>query len=157
MNHSFLPTTKSELSGAAPDFVFVTGDAYIDHPSFGAALLSRLLQSHGYTVAILAQPNYKTADDFKRIFDLSFEVLGEKKTRNCHIHFSKVMYGAAGEIKHLDFYDSYFGPRFEPLAEVLAQFKLEPVVICESAEIMAQDALIMKKIFSDAVKQCQII
>jgi len=97
------------------------------------------------------QGGLKTADDFKRVFDLSFEVLGDKKTHNCHIHFSKVMYGAAGELKHLDFNDSYFGPRFEPLAEVLAQLKLEPVVICESAEIMAQDALVMKKIYNNTV------
>lgn len=49
------------------DFVYVCGDAYVDHPSFGHAIISRVLQSHGYTVGIIAQPNWKTADEFKRL------------------------------------------------------------------------------------------
>ena len=48
------------------DFVLVTGDAYVDHPSFGTAIISRLLESRGYKVAILPQPDWKTAEDFKR-------------------------------------------------------------------------------------------
>ncbi len=46
------------------DIVLVSGDAYIDHPSFGIALIGRLLESHGYRVAILAQPRYDRLDDF---------------------------------------------------------------------------------------------
>ena len=41
------------------DFVFVTGDAYVDHPSFGPAIISRLLESHGYKVGIIAQPDWR--------------------------------------------------------------------------------------------------
>lgn len=48
------------------DILLVTGDAYIDHPSFGIALIGRLLESHGFQVAILAQPRYDSADDFKK-------------------------------------------------------------------------------------------
>ncbi len=48
------------------DFVLVTGDAYVDHPSFGSAIISRVLESRGYKVAILAQPDWKNAEDFKR-------------------------------------------------------------------------------------------
>ena len=48
------------------DFVLVTGDAYVDHPSFGASIISRLLEAHGYSVAILPQPNWKDMDDFKK-------------------------------------------------------------------------------------------
>lgn len=48
------------------DFVLVTGDAYIDHPSFGTAIISRLLERFGYKVAVLAQPDWRTASDFKR-------------------------------------------------------------------------------------------
>ncbi len=48
------------------DFVLVTGDAYVDHPSFGAALIGRLLQSRGYRVAILAQPDWRSPEDFRR-------------------------------------------------------------------------------------------
>ncbi|MGB4262458.1 MAG: YgiQ family radical SAM protein, partial [Fervidobacterium sp.] len=56
---NFLPTTFDELKGAnikQLDIIFVTGDAYVDHPSFGVALLGRLLESKGYKVGIIAQP-----------------------------------------------------------------------------------------------------
>ena len=46
------------------DFVLVTGDAYVDHHSFGTAIISRLLERYGYKVAILAQPDYHSAEDF---------------------------------------------------------------------------------------------
>jgi uncharacterized radical SAM protein YgiQ len=48
------------------DVVLVNGDAYVDHPSFGLAVIARLLESHGYKVAILAQPNYTDESDFRR-------------------------------------------------------------------------------------------
>ena len=55
----FLPLTKQELRERGwdrPDFICVTGDAYVDHPSFGIAIVSRLLESLGYRVAMIAQP-----------------------------------------------------------------------------------------------------
>ena len=52
---------------SAPDFVYVTGDAYVDHPSFGTAIISRVLESHGYKVCILSQPDWKR-DDSVAIF-----------------------------------------------------------------------------------------
>ena len=63
---NFLPTTKEELNGEAPDFVLVTGDAYVDHPSFGASVIARVLESEGFSVAILAQPDWKSITDFTR-------------------------------------------------------------------------------------------
>ncbi len=66
---SFLPTTREEMDAlgwSAPDFVYVSGDAYVDHPSFGAALICRVLEDAGYTVAMLAQPDYRSCDDFRR-------------------------------------------------------------------------------------------
>ena len=60
---SFLPTTAEELNGQA-DFVFVTGDAYVDHPSFGVAVISRVLSDLGYKIAVLSQPDYTKKDDF---------------------------------------------------------------------------------------------
>ena len=62
-----LPASKAECVSRGwgwVDIVLVTGDAYIDHPSFGIALIGRLLESHGYRVAILAQPRYDRLDDF---------------------------------------------------------------------------------------------
>ena len=48
------------------DFVVVGGDAYVDHPSFGTAIISRLLEAEGYKVGVLAQPRYTDCEDFKR-------------------------------------------------------------------------------------------
>jgi len=49
-----------------PDFVYVSGDAYVDHPSFGVAIISRVLEAAGFHVAILAQPDFTSCEDFKR-------------------------------------------------------------------------------------------
>ncbi len=65
----FPPTTLSDIRARgwdAPDFVYVIGDAYVDHPSFGSAIITRTLESAGYRVAVLAQPGYKNANDFMR-------------------------------------------------------------------------------------------
>lgn len=62
----FLPVTAEELHGQQPDFVYVCGDAYVDHPSFGAAIITRLLEANDYTVAMLAQPDWRTDRDFTR-------------------------------------------------------------------------------------------
>ena len=67
--NGFLPVNRKEMNERGweqADFVLVTGDAYVDHPSFGTAIISRLLESRGYKVAILAQPDWKSADDFRR-------------------------------------------------------------------------------------------
>ncbi len=65
MNDKFLPTTPEELTGQ-PDFVYVNGDAYVDHPSFGAAIISRVLEDAGYSVAMLCQPDWRTTKDFMK-------------------------------------------------------------------------------------------
>lgn len=89
----------------------------------------------------------KTKDDFKRILDYSIEKIGFEKTSNCHIHFTKIQYGDKGEIRHLNYDDLIYGPEFDGLAEVLIDYKLSPRVISESMNMMAHDALIMKKIY----------
>lgn len=63
----FLPISKSEMlerGWEEVDFVYVSGDAYVDHPSFGAAIITRVLENAGYKVAFLSQPNWRTIDDF---------------------------------------------------------------------------------------------
>ncbi|HBP26086.1 MAG TPA: YgiQ family radical SAM protein [Acholeplasmatales bacterium] len=65
----FLPVNKNDMTERGwdrPDFVLVTGDAYVDHPSFGAAIISRVLDAMNFKVAILAQPRWETDEDFKR-------------------------------------------------------------------------------------------
>ena len=69
MTNGFLPLTQKEmddLEWGTPDFVYVTGDAYVDHPSFGVSIISRVLDDAGFKVAILSQPDYKSCEDFKR-------------------------------------------------------------------------------------------
>ena len=58
----FLPITRAEMEDqgiSQPDFVYVIGDAYVDHPSFGHAIISRILENHGYSVCIISQPDWK--------------------------------------------------------------------------------------------------
>ncbi len=65
----FLPATRDEMIKRGwdrPDIVLVTGDAYVDHPSFGIALIGRWLEAHGYRVAVLAQPRHQNEEDFRR-------------------------------------------------------------------------------------------
>lgn len=66
---SFLPITVKEVQQRgwdAVDFVYVCGDAYVDHPSFGMSIITRVLEARGYRVAIISQPNWKNCEDFKR-------------------------------------------------------------------------------------------
>lgn len=62
MNNGFLPVNRKDMESRGwdeVDFVIVTGDAYVDHPSFGTAIISRVLESNGYKVGIIAQPDWK--------------------------------------------------------------------------------------------------
>ena len=74
MIHDFLPVTREDCDKRGwgqLDFVYVIGDAYVDHPSFGPAIISRLLESHGYTVGIIPQPDWKD--------EKSIQVFGEPR------------------------------------------------------------------------------
>lgn len=65
----FLPISRQDMEDRGwetVDFVIVTGDAYVDHHSFGTAIISRVLESRGYKVAVLAQPDYRSCEDFRR-------------------------------------------------------------------------------------------
>jgi len=69
MPNEFLPVTMEECvrrGWEQPDFVYVTGDAYVDHPSFGLAIISRVLEKAGYKVAMMPQPEYHSCDAFMR-------------------------------------------------------------------------------------------
>ncbi len=74
MSLDFLPVSKKDLTERGIkqlDFVYVCGDAYVDHPSFGAAIICRVLELHGYSVGIIPQPNWKD--------DNSISILGEPR------------------------------------------------------------------------------
>ena len=89
----------------------------------------------------------KTVEDYLKKLEYMIAELGYERVKHFHIHFSKIMYGGKGEIKHLTFEDNLYGPEFEPLAVALKKLKLEPYVICESAGTQAEDAREMKRIY----------
>lgn len=69
MAMAFLPVTYEEMKARGwqqPDFVYICGDAYVDHPSFGAAIICRTLESCGYKVCFIAQPDWHSTSDFTR-------------------------------------------------------------------------------------------
>jgi uncharacterized radical SAM protein YgiQ len=64
---TFLPITRGEIAARGweqPDLIMISGDAYVDHPSFGVAIISRLLEAYGFKVAVLAQPDWKNPGQF---------------------------------------------------------------------------------------------
>ena len=66
---AFLPMTNEEVKARGwdyVDFVYISGDAYVDHPSFGAAIITRVLEDKGFRVAVLSQPDRKSDRDFLR-------------------------------------------------------------------------------------------
>lgn len=74
LSYEFLPISKQDMKRQGIeqlDFVYVIADAYVDHPSFGHAIISRVLQAHGYTVGIISQPDWKD--------EKSISVLGEPR------------------------------------------------------------------------------
>lgn len=69
MKNTFLPVNKKDMFALGwdrPDIVYITGDAYVDHPSFGASIITRVLQAKGFKVAVLSQPDWKSTADFEQ-------------------------------------------------------------------------------------------
>lgn len=93
----------------------------------------------------------KGKDDYRAVLDRLIDGVGAEKVRKMHIHFSKIEYGKGGEVRHLTFEDDVYGPEFEPLAELLYEYKLEPWVLSESAGTQSADAKTMKNLY---FKQC---
>ncbi|MDE7164821.1 MAG: TIM barrel protein [Clostridiales bacterium] len=92
----------------------------------------------------------KSKDDYRRILDYTIDKLGFEKASQMHVHFSKIMYGDKGEIKHLTFEDTKYGPEYAPLAELFDEYKMSPYIVCESDGTMSDDALIMKNLHKNA-------
>ncbi len=88
---------------------------------------------------------FKTADDYRRVFDKIANSLSASVAETLHCHFSKIEYTAQGEKRHLTFEDDIYGPDYEPLMEAIYKDSLSPTIICESNGTMAEDALAMKK------------
>ncbi|EGD48554.1 Xylose isomerase domain-containing protein TIM barrel [Ruminiclostridium papyrosolvens DSM 2782] len=86
-------------------------------------------------------------EDFETVIDFIENSIGKERTKNIHCHFSRIEFSKGGEKKHWNFSDKEFGPEFKHLAPVLVNRKMEPVIICESRGMMAEDAAEMKEIY----------
>lgn len=93
------------------------------------------------------QGSLKTEEDYKQRLEYMIAELGYERVKHFHVHFSKIQYSAKGEVRHLTFEDTVYGPEFEPLAAALKELKLEPYIVSESAGTQAEDARAMKDIY----------
>ena len=99
----FLPVNKKELTErgiGTPDFIYITGDAYVDHPSFGHAIISRVLEASGFTVGIIAQPDWRSTDDFVSLGRPRLGVLITSGNIDSMVNH----YTAAKKVRSEDFY-----------------------------------------------------
>jgi deoxyribonuclease-4 len=93
----------------------------------------------------------KAKPDYAAILDALRDGVGREKYKNMHIHFSQIEYTAMGERTHLTLEDTRYGPFFRPLAELLAERGLTPVVICESKGTQAHDAVKLREMYEAAL------
>ena len=96
------------------------------------------------------QGSLQTENDYLERLQYMLAELGYERMKNFHVHFSKIMYGAKGEIKHLTFDDKVYGPDFEPLAKALKKLDLHPYIVSESDGTQAEDAQEMQRIYENA-------
>ncbi len=95
----------------------------------------------------------KSESDYAAILDQMEDAIGYERAKIFHSHFSKIEYTeGGGEVRHLTFEDSLYGPEFEPLANQLIKRNYFPTIICESAGSQSADALKMKKIYQSLIK-----
>lgn len=92
---------------------------------------------------------FASADDYLSVFDKIDRRLGAEYAEHLHCHFSKIEWTDKGEKRHLTFSDEIYGPAYEPLMDALACEKLSPTIISESAGTQSDDALSMKKYYTE--------
>ena len=91
----------------------------------------------------------QTKADYAAILDRLEEGLGDERARRFHVHFSRIEFSKGGEKRHWTFAETQFGPEPAPLLELLAERKLAPVMICESAGTQAEDARWMEEVWQN--------
>lgn len=99
----FLPISKKDLEERGIDqldFIIITGDAYVDHPSFGTAIIGRTLESEGFSVGIIPQPNWHNSDDFKALGKPKYAFFINSGNIDSMVNH----YTAAKKKRHDDFY-----------------------------------------------------
>ncbi|MEM2108300.1 MAG: TIM barrel protein [Candidatus Bathyarchaeia archaeon] len=100
------------------------------------------------------QGRFRKADDFRAVIEEVEKRLGAKAARNLHCHFSRIEYSDKGERRHHVLDEKRYGPEFEMLAEVIAEFKMRPVIICETP-LLDVDAMTMRAIFQSVLDKSE--
>lgn len=105
--------------------------------------------AHLYAVA---GGGYAEPSDYKRVFDVIAEELGDDTARSLHIHFSSIEFTKGGEKRHWSFRDAMYGPPHQPLMQLMAEERLTPRIICESAGTQSEDAKTMQDLYLALLK-----
>ncbi|MEM4733537.1 MAG: TIM barrel protein [Candidatus Bathyarchaeia archaeon] len=100
------------------------------------------------------QGRFRKADDFRAVIEEVEKRLGAEAARNLHCHFSRIEYSDKGERRHHVLDEKRYGPEFEMLAEVIAEFKMRPVIICETP-LLDVDAMAMHAIFQSVLDKSE--
>lgn len=95
----------------------------------------------------------KTKDDFAKLLDTVENAIGNERMKKFHAHFSKIEYSDGGEVRHLTFEDTMYGPDFRYLAELMVERDCSPTIICESAGTQAEDSQAMKQIYQEYLER----
>ncbi len=93
----------------------------------------------------------KSVTDFEDVFKVLLDNMPKEKVNNMHIHFSKIEYGAKGELRHLTFEDKQYGPNPQDLLQALHNLGLNPHIICESKGTQAEDSIYMKNYYNKLI------
>ncbi|WP_409069149.1 YgiQ family radical SAM protein [Clostridium sp. FAM 1755] len=134
-NINFLPVSKEDLKKRnidILDFIIVTGDAYVDHPSFGTAIIGRVLEREGFTVGVIAQPDWKSINDFKKLGKPKYGFLVNSGNIDSMVNH----YTASKKKRHDDFYSPGGKSGYRPDRAVVVYcnkikeaFKDSPIII----------------------------
>ena len=101
----------------------------------------------------LGNGSLKKEEDFAAVFDKIEAALGSEACQNLHCHFSPIEYTPlGGEKRHHNLSEKKYGPDFSLLAKVLVQRNYTPTIICESADMQAEDAITFKHIYKELKK-----
>ena len=134
-NTKFLPISKEDMKRdgiSQLDFIIITGDAYIDHPSFGTAIIGRLLESEGFSVGIIAQPRWDSCEDFKKLGEPKYGFLINSGNIDSMVNH----YTVAKKKRHDDLYSPGGKSGFRPNRAVIVYsnrareaYKNVPIII----------------------------
>lgn len=90
---------------------------------------------------------YTDYEEIRKLFDDMENTIGLERAKKFHSHFSKIEYSKGGEVRHLTYNNTVFGPKFDVIARQIAERGYEPTIICESAGTQAEDAVLLKNIY----------